>query len=557
MKQLSIGKRLSSAFSIILILFSSIVILSVIALFLTGSHFDTFYNQAYTITNKASDLRIKFQEVSKYIGYAMVEEEKEETIQYTQIAKETIQQIQEESEYMKHHFNGDKTIIENYNMVMESIEEDRDRVLELIEENKKTEAISLYFSNVMPMFTKASQYLTDMDQEARLLADKHYNNASNKKIVVVITLFVVLIITIFGTILIAHFIIQSITKPIKEIETAAKEMSLGSLNAKIMYHSKDELGSLADSMGILEEGIRTIIEDTGAILEEMGKGNFHIESNCKEKYKKDYAPILRNIYFIRDILNETLVQIQNSSHQVAIEANQMKESAQSLAEGTMEQAGAVQELTAMVEDLAAMAEDNAESTKKAYQAVETSAEQAKHGRIEMDELLKAIEQINTTSKEIGNIIITIEDIADQTNLLSLNAAIEAARAGEEGKGFTVVAEKIGKLAAESAQSVVDTKALINKTLEEIEIGNCIIEKILNLFKQVIEDMEQFAELAEDSNKMSREQFYNLEQVKLGIEQISTVIQSNSIAAEDNSAISEQLFKQVDKLEEKIGYFHLL
>ena len=165
-------------------------------------------------------------------------------------------------------------------------------------------------------------------------------------------------------------------------------------------------------------------------------------------------------------------------------------------------------------------------------------------------------RITETSKEIENIIAAIEDIASQTNLLSLNASIEAARAGEAGRGFAVVADQIGKLAADSAQSAVNTRELIGKALEEIEAGNRIVENTMEAIGSVLADMESFAGMASGAAEASRVQADMLKQIEAGIEQISSVVQSNSASAEETSAVSEELSAQAITLEEMVGKFEL-
>ena len=158
-----------------------------------------------------------------------------------------------------------------------------------------------------------------------------------------------------------------------------------------------------------------------------------------------------------------------------------------------------------------------------------------------------MERISSTSQEIQNIIGSIEEIASQTNLLSLNASIEAARAGEAGKGFAVVADQIGKLAGDSAQAAVNTRDLIEKSLQEIENGNQITEKTVAALNKILESMNDFANAAKGASESSTEQ---------GIEQISSVVQSNSAAAEETSATSQELSAQSEGLKNLVGRFKL-
>lgn len=557
MKNLPVSKRLFVTFGVILGIFTCTIILSIWALVGTGSNFEKFYENSYNVTNTSADLRADIQTVAKYIGYSMMEDDTAKTAQYIQSAEESIQKLRDGTEYMRGNFTGDMAIVDSYDSVMQAIKEDRNKVFELAKENKNSEAIQLYFNNVMPGFMEANQYLSDISDSASKAADQNYNSARKQTTVATIALLVLSVITFGVTIGMAGYIIKSITAPIREIEAAAKEMAAGSLTVSITYESKDEMGSLADSMRFLTEGIRKIVSDIGHILADLASGDFHTTSQCLENYVGDYAPILDSMRLIRDNLNETMLQIQEASSQVAQGASQMAESAQGLAEGATEQAGAVQELTATVENVAEMAENSADGARKAYEEVKSSAERAQIGKQEMIELTQAMERISTTSKEIENIIAAIEDIASQTNLLSLNASIEAARAGEAGRGFAVVADQIGKLAADSAQSAVNTKKLIVKTLEEIDLGNDITSKTSKSFEEVITDMKSFAQVAKTTSESSTMQFESLMQVRQGIEQISSVVQNNSAAAEETSATSEELSAQAENVEMQLSRFQLL
>ena len=229
---------------------------------------------------------------------------------------------------------------------------------------------------------------------------------------------------------------------------------------------------------------------------------------------------------------------------------------QALAEGATDQAGAVEELTATVESVSGIAETGAQTAADAYQNVLTAVDNAGKSREDLKALTDAMERISSTSMEIQNIIGSIEDIASQTNLLSLNASIEAARAGEAGKGFAVVADQIGKLAGDSAKAAVNTRDLIEKSLQEIENGNQITEKTVAALNEILEAMNSFADVAKTSSTNSSEQADMLKQIEQGIEQISGVIQSNSASAEETSATSQELSAQSEGLKNLVGRFKL-
>lgn len=557
MKNLPISKRLLMTFGGILFIFLCTVLLAIFGLFSTGNNFDDFYTGPYEVVNKAAELRAAIQTAAKSMGYALINEDVEETKQYVEEAQNQFQILREGTEYFKTNFKRDQSVVDAYDNAMTSIMQDRDQVFALAIDLKNSEASELYFSSVMPGLLKANDNLLEIDRIATEMADANYQTATNQKNIVTIILIVLAVITFLITMAMAQYIIKSITGPIYELEAVAKDMAAGSLNLSISYDGKDEMGSLADSMNTLTKNVKVIIADMGRILAALANGEFTITSQCLDLYVQDYVPILSAMRLIRDNLNRTFQQISEASQQVAMGSSQLADSAQGLAQGATEQAGAVEELTATIESVATMAETNTSNAKTAFDHVKRSVEKAEVGKKEMDELIHAMERISTTSKEIENIIVAIEDIASQTNLLSLNASIEAARAGEAGRGFAVVADQIGKLASDSAQSAVNTKALISKTLEEINNGNTITMKTSEAFEEVIGDMKEFADVADTSSQNSAAQYEILREIQTGIEQISSVVQNNSATAEETSATSEELSAQADNLELQLSKFHLI
>ena len=199
------------------------------------------------------------------------------------------------------------------------------------------------------------------------------------------------------------------------------------------------------------------------------------------------------------------------------------------------------------------------TTDKANNACERAtqcAQEAKKSHSEMEVMVDAMSKISETSRNISNIIVEIEDIASQTNLLSLNAAIEAARAGEAGKGFAVVADQIRNLADQSAKSAVSTKQLIEESISKIEEGNQAAAKTSESIMNAVAMMQAIADNSKDISEMVTREADSIEQADQGIIRISEVVQSNSATAEETSATSEELSAQAISMDEIVSKFVL-
>ena len=318
----------------------------------------------------------------------------------------------------------------------------------------------------------------------------------------------------------------------------------------------DEFKGMLDRSKLMADDLNLIISDVVRIMGSMGDGNFMVKSECRDKYVGKFGDLLQAIATLRDRMIETLQQVDTAAQQVYIGSDNLSQSAQALAEGATEQAGAVEELTSTIANLTEDSEKSAKNLEDSHQAAMGYAKQADTSRIQMKELTAAMDKINETSKKIENITADIEDIASQTNLLSLNASIEAARAGEAGRGFAVVAEQIRQLAEQSAKSAVDTRELIEGALKEIEQGNSAALNAQESLKLVVDGIESIAETSKTLSSASELQANSMEQAESGVNQIAEVVQSNSAAAQQTSATSEELSAQAETLRDLVGKFVL-
>lgn len=390
-----------------------------------------------------------------------------------------------------------------------------EEIIRLSTAGKQAEASDIMTGSAYEKYTSFRNVFSTLRDEFQVELGSSKQAANVCTVIIFIVISVAGIAIAVATTIIGRVITDSITEPVAQIDAAVASLRKGELSNVDMltYESEDEFGdtvrNLKEAMNILSDYVREISEEITNIAEK-------VSSNAKD----------------------------------------VEEASKSLSDGATEQAGVIEELNATIDTVVSLAADTAKETKSASERVKASASKANEEREKMNGLLTEMERITEISKEIGNIITDIEDIASQTNLLSLNASIESARAGEAGRGFAVVADQIGKLASDSAKSVINTRELIDKTLVEIEKGNTITRTMADAFNQIIADMESFAEMAQNTMEKANAQADSLEQIGQGIEQLSGVVQGTAASSEENTAISVNLADEAAKMQDRVNTFKL-
>ena len=375
-------------------------------------------------------------------------------------------------------------------------------------------------------------------------------------ILAAIIVIVVAVAIVFST-KIGKNIAKRISEPLGKLGERLKTFSAGDLSSPFpMVETGDEVEHMEKDATEMADNLNVIIHDIDEVLGEMAGGNYAVRSNASDKYTGDFGKLYESMRKLRDQMTETLVSIGEASEHVSTGSGDLAIASQSLAEGATEQAQAVQELHATISDIAVTMEKSAESAGESYEKAQHYANEADNSREEMNTMMAAMERINDASTRIGDIISEIESIAAQTNLLSLNASIEAARAGESGRGFAVVADQIRELADQSAQAAVDTRGLIENSIQEVTEGNRAAERASNAIESVVDGIKQIADFSKNLKVMVEDQTEAMRQAEIGINQISEVVQSNAATAEEASATSEELSAQATILDELVGQFVL-
>lgn len=551
-----VGDKLKYAFGTVIVTFMFAMLMAFIAIILMNADTKKFYEEAYMSSVAQMEIRKDVQLVSKNILWALTVDNTGAAQSYLSAADQAAQKAESNVEELRQSY-ADRTAVDDLQQAVSEMEDIRAQLMELARQREKAKALVIFNGDYNNALVTVQNKLVIIGDNATQEATTQYRAARTTGIGSIILTVVLGVVSLNFSIVIRKTITKNMLRPIKQIQKASADLKAGNLDVDITYESPDELGQLANDFKDACATLHAMVEDTGVLLDQMANGDFTISEDNKSKYVGSFVEQFESMHQLGSQMSDTLEQINVASEQVAQGSGQLSCGAQALAEGATDQAGAVEELTATVENITEVANNNAAAAEKSYETVREAAEHAGQSREDLERLTEAMQRIDATSKEIQNIIGSIEDIAEQTNLLSLNASIEAARAGEAGRGFAVVAEQIGKLAGDSARAAVNTRDLLGKSLQEVENGNVITEKTVEALNQILETMNRFADTAKGSSESSREQADMLRQVEQGIEQISSVVQSNSASAEETSATSQQLSAQSDELKTLVGKFKLM
>ena len=298
----------------------------------------------------------------------------------------------------------------------------------------------------------------------------------------------------------------------------------------------------------------TYVEDISDTLTEISEGDLTRENNLH--YIGDFVRIEQSIKIILDQLNDMVSRLAATSEEVSRGAEQVASGAQSLAQGSTEQTTEIEKLLERVHLVSGQIGESVQSARDTNSAVAAMGGQIDVCSQTMKDMSGAMQEISSNSKEIGNIIKAIEDIAFQTNILALNAAVEAARAGTAGKGFAVVADEVRNLAAKSAEAAQSTTALIEKSLKAVSRGVDLTGSTQDSLDAVINDARIVTDRVREISDASAAQEMSVSDISVGLAQISQVVQTNSATSEESAAASEELFGQAQIVKNLVGQFKI-
>ncbi len=340
-------------------------------------------------------------------------------------------------------------------------------------------------------------------------------------------------------------LLNVIIAPINESAIVLSEISKGNLNTEVTGNFEGDFSIIKDSLNSTISFIKSYISEVSYILNKIAAND--LSTSITRDYVGDFKEIKQSINMIIGKLNIVMRDIKNMSLRISAGSDEMMTSSESLADASSRQAGSIGALTEMIDNINSKLALTSKSAQNAENYADYAHSNAMNVDYKMREMVEAIYEIRKSSLDIRNVIKTIEDIAFQTSILSLNASIEAARAGEKGRGFAVVADEVGQLAKKSSDAVETTTVLIENSSSKVVQGVKIADETAKILQSIVADINNIRSTASEISNSAQEQVEEMTRISIDVENISTLTTENLSISEESAACATEFSAEADSL----------
>lgn len=534
----SIEKKISNSFKFIIILMAVAMISSMISIISMASRTNKLYSSPYTVSKTISNIKYNLKDLDDNLYKAISTTETSKRNYCIDVSNAAAEDLKKNIETLNKIFTGDPALLKTLSDNVDVLEPIRQDACNFIKDGKKDRAIKLLESSYALTMELNQNTIQDISKQAEIDAEKFVSSSNTYRNLSVIAIFIFIIIILLIATLVGKLLKEKLIEGINNIKNISKNLLEGNLKVESTYTSNDEMGEMCNDLIASLKMLTSYINDITSTLERLSNSDLNIDLDNSICYKGDFSPIQESLDKIVTSLNSTFHQVSEAIDLVTNSSEQLSGTTQMLSDGSTEQAGAVEDLLSSFTKVLSQVQKNTENAYEANKFSDKTKDIVNDGTMKMDDLMKSMKEITTSSRQIAEIVNTIEDIASQTNLLALNAAIEAARAGEAGRGFAVVADEVKRLAAQSSEAVKNTTKIIDNSLHAVIEGENLAKETADALNTIVRNVDDTAHLVKQIAEESKQQANAIEKMTSRVHKISDVVQTNSATAEETAASTE-------------------